>query len=114
VRLNRAELLQRLVQEAGFIDVRRSWRNYQNEIESPELFWEIHRTIRSDARKRLLDAPSTMVDDVRSRFLDASRRTLDRGGRLTFPISAVFVVGQRPGGTPDSPRAVGLPTSLHR
>jgi ubiquinone/menaquinone biosynthesis C-methylase UbiE len=110
VRLDRSALLRRLVREAGFVDVRRDWRNYQNEIETPELFWDIQRTIRSDARKRLLDAPAAMVDDVRTRFLDASRRTLDRGGRLTFPISAVFVAGRRPGDAPSAPdRAAGQP-----
>ena len=93
--LNRSELLVRLVEEAGFVDVRRSWRNYQNEIATPEEFWNIHRTIRSDARKRLLSAPRKMLDDVRARFFAACQQTLARGGTMTFPISAVFVAGRK-------------------
>jgi ubiquinone/menaquinone biosynthesis C-methylase UbiE len=93
--LNRSELLTRLVREAGFVDARRSWRNYQNEIGNPEEFWNLHRTIRSDARKRLLSAPQEMVDDVRARFLEACRQTLARGGVLTFPISAVCVSARK-------------------
>ena len=95
--LNRSELLVRLVREAGFVDAQRSWRNYQNEIGSPEEFWNLHRTIRSDARKRLLSAPQEMVDDVRGRFLQACQQTLARGGVMTFPISAVFVSARKTG-----------------
>jgi hypothetical protein len=100
-RLNRAELLVRLVEGAGFAHVQRSWRNYQNEVATPEEFWNLHRTIRSDARKRLLSAPREMLDDVRARFLEACHQTLARGGTMTFPISAVFV----------SARKIGAPIS---
>jgi len=93
--LNRSELLVRLVEQAGFVDVRRSWRNYQNEIETPEEFWNIHRTIRSDARKRLLSAPQEMLDDVRAHFFQTCHLTLARGGIMTFPISAVFVSARK-------------------
>jgi len=93
--LSRSELLVRLVEKAGFVDVRRSWRNYQNEIETPEEFWNIHRTIRSDARKRLLSAPPPMLADVRARFFAACEKTLARGGTMTFPISAVFVAARK-------------------
>jgi len=93
--LNRSELLVRLVEGAGFAEVRHSWRNYQNEIEDPEEFWKLHRTIRSDARKRLLSAPPEMLDDVRARFLAACHETLSRGGIMTFPISAVFVSARK-------------------
>jgi ubiquinone/menaquinone biosynthesis C-methylase UbiE len=93
---SRAVLLTRLVREAGFTHVRRSWRNYQNEVATPEEFWEIHRTIRSDARKRLLDAAPEVLERVRGRFMERCRLTLERGGVLAFPISAVFVVGEKP------------------
>jgi ubiquinone/menaquinone biosynthesis C-methylase UbiE len=93
--LNRSELLVSLVEDAGFIDVQRSWRNYQNQIGTPEEFWNLHRTIRSDARKRLLSAPPEMLDDVRARFLEACHETLARGGIMAFPISAVFVSARK-------------------
>jgi ubiquinone/menaquinone biosynthesis C-methylase UbiE len=94
--LNRAALLTNLVSAVGFTRVRRSWRNYQNEVRSAEEFWEIHRTIRSDSRKRLLGAPSATIERVRARFMDECRRTLRKRGVLAFPISAVFVVAERP------------------
>jgi len=95
-RLDRAPLLHALVRGAGFTDVRVSWRNYQNEIEGAEEFWDLHRTIRSDSRKRLLVAPAGVEQDVRREFMDECRRTLERGGVMTFPISVVFVTARKP------------------
>lgn len=95
-RLNRVPLLRELVRAAGFTDLRVSWRNYQNEIETPEEFWDLHRTIRSDSRKRLLVAPAGVEDQVRREFMDECTRTLRRGGVMTFPISVVFVAAAKP------------------
>ena len=97
-RLDRVPLLRDLVRDAGFADVAISWRNYQNEIESAEEFWDLHRTIRSDSRKRLLVAAAGVEEGVRREFMDECRRTLDRGGVLTFPISVVFVTARKPEG----------------
>jgi ubiquinone/menaquinone biosynthesis C-methylase UbiE len=95
-RLDRVPLLRELVRGAGFTDLRVSWRNYQNEIETPEEFWDLHRTIRSDSRKRLLVAPAGVEDEVRREFMDECTRTLHRGGVMTFPISVVFVTAAKP------------------
>jgi ubiquinone/menaquinone biosynthesis C-methylase UbiE len=95
-RLDRVPLLRELVRGAGFTDLRVSWRNYQNEIETPEEFWDLHRTIRSDSRKRLLVAPAGVEDEVRREFMDECTRTLHRGGVMTFPISVVFVTATKP------------------
>ena len=95
-RLNRVPLLRELVRGAGFIDLQVSWRNYQNEIETPEEFWDLHRTIRSDSRKRLLVAPSGVEDEVRREFMDECTRTVRRGGVMTFPISVVFLTAAKP------------------
>jgi ubiquinone/menaquinone biosynthesis C-methylase UbiE len=94
-RLDRAPLLRDLVRGAGFTGIHVSWRNYQNEIESPEEFWDLHRTIRSDSRKRLLVAPPGVEDDVRQEFMAECQRTLHRGGVMTFPISVVFVTARK-------------------
>jgi ubiquinone/menaquinone biosynthesis C-methylase UbiE len=95
-RRDRVPLLRELVRGAGFTDLRVSWRNYQNEIETPEEFWDLHRTIRSDSRKRLLVAPAGVEDEVRREFMDECTRTLHRGGVMTFPISVVFVTATKP------------------
>jgi hypothetical protein len=95
--LNRVPLLRTLVRGAGFADVAVSWRNYQNEIESADEFWDLHRTIRSDSRKRLLVAPPGVEQEVRREFMDECRETLERGGVMTFPISVVFVTARKPG-----------------
>ena len=94
--LNRVPLLRTLVRGAGFTGVEVSWRNYQNEIESAEEFWDLHRTIRSDARKRLLVAPAGIEQEVRREFMDECHKTLKRGGVMTFPISVVFVTARKP------------------
>jgi len=98
-RLDRAPLLRDLIRGAGFTDVRVSWRNYQNEIESPEEFWDLHRTIRSDSRKRLLVAPPGVEAEVRREFMAECGRTVERGGVMTFPISVVFVTARKPEAT---------------
>jgi len=95
-RLDRAPLLRELAQDAGFVDIDVSWRNYQNQIESADEFWDLHRTIRSDSRKRLLVAPPGVEAEVRQEFMDECRRTLLRGGVMTFPISVVFVTARKP------------------
>jgi len=94
--LNRVPLLQALARDAGFASIETSWRNYQNEVESPDEFWDIHRTIRSDSRKRLLVAPPGVEQQVREEFMAECQRTLARGGVLTFPISVVFVTARKP------------------
>ena len=95
--LNRVPLLRRLVGDAGFSGVTTSWRNYQNEVDSAEEFWDLHRTIRSDSRKRLLVARPGAEDEVKREFMDACRRTIERGGVMAFPISVVFLTAQKPG-----------------
>ena len=97
IRLNRAGLLRQLVLDAGFEDARRTWRNYQNEIEDVEEYWDLHRTIRSDVRKRLLLASPAVVEQVREEFVTACRRAVERGGVLASPISVVFVIARKPG-----------------
>ena len=94
--LNRGPLLEALIRDAGFEAIETSWRNYQNPIESPDEFWEVHRTIRSDSRKRLLVAPPGVEQQVRAEFMAECRRTLARGGVMTFPISVVFVTARKP------------------
>lgn len=94
--LDRVPLLQKLVGDAGFEATETSWRNYQNQIDSPDEFWDVHRTIRSDSRKRLLVAPAGVEQQVRDEFMAECRRTLDRGGVMTFPISVVFVTARKP------------------
>jgi hypothetical protein len=84
------------VHGAGFTDLDVTWRNYQNEIESAEEYWDLHRTIRSDSRKRLLVAPARVEDEVRREFMDECRSTLARGGVMTFPISVVFLTARKP------------------
>ena len=95
--LNRVPLLRGLVRDAGFSGVATSWRNYQNEVDSAEEFWDLHRTIRSDSRKRLLVARPGAEDEVKREFMDACRRTIERGGVMAFPISVVFVTARKPG-----------------
>jgi ubiquinone/menaquinone biosynthesis C-methylase UbiE len=96
IRLNRAGLLRQLVRDAGFEDVERSWRNYQNEIGDVEEYWDLHRTIRSDVRKQLLLAAPSVVEQVREEFVTACRRAVEVGGVLASPISVVFVTAKKP------------------
>ena len=95
--LNRAGTVADLARAAGFTRLGRSWRNYQNDVATADEFWEMQRTICTRARKRLLAAPAAVIDSVRREFLETCRSTVESGGRLVFPISAVFVTATKPG-----------------
>jgi ubiquinone/menaquinone biosynthesis C-methylase UbiE len=94
--LNRAGAVAALARAAGFTRLGRSWRNFQNDVATADEFWEMQRTICTRARKRLLAAPPALIDAVQREFLDRCRATVARGGRLVFPISAVFVTAVKP------------------
>jgi ubiquinone/menaquinone biosynthesis C-methylase UbiE len=94
--LNRSGAVAALARAAGFARVGWSWRNYQIEIGTTDEYWEMQRTICTRARKRLLDAPPAVVQAVEADFREACRTTLERGGRLVFPISAIFVTARKP------------------
>lgn len=94
--LNRSGAVASLARAAGFARVQWSWRNYQIEIGTTDEYWEMQRTICTRARKRLLDAPPAVVQAVEADFRAACRSTLERGGRLVFPISAIFITARKP------------------
>ena len=96
-KLNRTGAVADLARAAGFTRIGRSWRNFQNDVATADEFWEMQRTICTRARKRLLAAPPAVVDSVKREFLERCRATVERGGRLVFPISAVFVTAVKPG-----------------
>lgn len=94
--LNRAGAVAALARAAGFTRLGRSWRNFQNDVATADEFWEMQRTICTRARKRLLAAPPALIDAVQREFLARCRATVAQGGRLVFPISAVFVTAVKP------------------
>jgi ubiquinone/menaquinone biosynthesis C-methylase UbiE len=94
--LSRSEAIATLARRAGFERIDWSWKNYQNEVATADEFWEMQRTICTRARKRLLSASPDVIETVRRQFVDTCRVTLERGGHLVFPISAVFVAARKP------------------
>jgi ubiquinone/menaquinone biosynthesis C-methylase UbiE len=95
--LSRADAIMALARGAGFDRVEWTWQNFQNEVAGADEFWEVQRTICTRARKRLLSAAPEAIEAVRTRFIETCRRTLQRGGQLVFPVSAVFVTARKPG-----------------
>lgn len=85
-----------LARAAGFTQIRTSWRNYQNGVDTAAEFWDMQRTICTGARKRLMDATPQVVANVRAEFVATAEATLARRGSLVFPISAVFVTAVKP------------------
>ena len=85
-----------LVRSAGFHDLRSDWAGHQAYLDTPEEYWDIQRTFSSLARKRLSAAPPEKVDQLREDFLITCKRVQGRGGRLTYPVAAYYVVAHRP------------------
>jgi hypothetical protein len=75
-----------------------SWRGVEGVIETPEEFWDLQRTFSSFARKRLMDADARQAEAVRAEFLETCREVQARGGKLTYPYGALYVVAKRPSG----------------
>ncbi|MDX1545982.1 MAG: methyltransferase domain-containing protein [Rhodothermales bacterium] len=93
---NRAAVVPRLVEAAGFAEVRRYWQGYYPEVETAEAFWELQATFSSLARKRLAAARPEAVEALRAEFFATCAAVLERGGRLVYPNAALFVTAVRP------------------
>lgn len=95
---NRAGVVPRLVEAAGFAEIRRYWQGYYPEVATPEAFWELQATFSSLARKRLAAARPASVEALRAEFFATCAAVLERGGRLVYPNAALFVTAVRPAG----------------
>ena len=87
----RAEPVQALARQAGFIDIATRWIGYNHQIDSPEEFWELQRTFSSLARKRINEAPQGKVDALRKAFMATCEHVLARGGTLVYPVGVLIV-----------------------
>ena len=91
---NRAAVVPRLLQDAGFVDLRTDWRGYEATVGSVEDFLDLQATFSSRARKRLAAADEA----ARKRALTEARQeceaVLARGGRLVYPYAAFFAAGR--------------------
>lgn len=85
-----------LIQRAGFDNLRSSWEGHQAVLDTPEEFWEMQRTFSSLARKRLSIAPPEKVEQLRDEFFSTCKQVQRRGGKLTYPVAAFYVVAHRP------------------
>lgn len=94
----RTQKVPELIREAGFCSLQTSWCGAEAVIETPQEFWDLQRTFSSFARKRLLDADARQAETVREEFLQTCREVQARGGRLTYPYGALYVVAKRPPG----------------
>ncbi len=89
-----------LIRDAGFCSLQTSWCGAEAVIETPEEFWDLQRTFSSFARKRLLDVDARLAEAVRAEFLETCREVQARGGKLTYPYGALYVVAKRPTAQP--------------
>lgn len=94
--LSRPQKVIELIKKAGFNILKTDWHGHQHKINSPQHFWEIQRTFSSIARKRLMTATSIEYQTVYDNFINACRRVQSRGGSLTYPVGAFYIVAHRP------------------
>jgi ubiquinone/menaquinone biosynthesis C-methylase UbiE len=93
---NRTRALQRLVRDAGFLDLREDWEGHEATLKTPADFWDIQRTFSSIARKRLNRATPEQVVEVRTKFDARCQQVLARSGKLVYPVGAFFVAAKKP------------------
>src|SRR5258708_2309135 len=96
----RTQKVPELICDAGFCSLQTSWSGAEALIDTPEEFWDLQRTFSSFARKRLLDVGAGQAEAVRAEFLETCREVQARGGKLTYPYGALFVVAKRPTAQP--------------
>ncbi|MGH2404406.1 MAG: class I SAM-dependent methyltransferase [bacterium] len=93
---NPIQSLTRLISHAGFREVKYDWEGCVASFADPEEFWEVQNTYSSFARQRLIEAPPEKVAGIRAEFFEKCETVLSRGGRLIYPIGAIFVTGHKP------------------
>ena len=86
----------RMMQAAGFQDIRTTWEGHDGIVGSKEEFWDVQVTFSSLARKRLATAPAAAIEGLRREFDEGCVRALDAGGRLRYPTGALVVAATAP------------------
>ena len=84
------------LRQAGFVEVRTSWRSHSQRIETASEFWELQLTFSSMARKRCEQLTESRLRDLRSGFLKGCEAVQSRGGELVYRNAALVVSGRRP------------------
>ncbi|MBI1722468.1 MAG: methyltransferase domain-containing protein [Gemmatimonadetes bacterium] len=84
-----------LIAKAGFSKLKYDWEASVASFVDPEEFWDVQNTYSSFARQRLIEAPPEKVAQIRAEFLEKCETVISRGGRLIYPIGAVFVSGSK-------------------
>lgn len=95
-RLESTAAVIKLLESAGFRQIKWSWEGQQSEVETAEEFWELQTTFSSMARKRLSDASPEMIDVIRKEFFEACHLVQKRGGALVYPSGALFFCADKP------------------
>lgn len=88
--------LPRLVQEAGFVKLQRTWDGYSPRFSDVEEYWELQATYSTFARKRLSAAQPEQVAAVKKEFSDTCTAVVARGGALSYRYGAMIVAAERP------------------
>lgn len=88
--------IEQLVRDAGFTEVKTSWRGQYSIIESAEDFWLLQMTFSSLARKRIAAADTEVVSQLRAEFDRRCEQVLRKNGRLVYQTGAAIVSGKKP------------------
>ena len=88
--------IEQLVRDAGFTEVKTSWKGQYSIIESAEDFWLLQMTFSSLARKRIASADAKVVAQLRAEFDRRCEQVLRKNGRLVYQTGAAIVSGKKP------------------
>jgi ubiquinone/menaquinone biosynthesis C-methylase UbiE len=85
-----------LIREAKFDVTQTFWQGHLARFDTAEEFWSVQRTFSSIARKRLSNAPDNKLDQLYQEFLGICRKVQSKGGSLSYPFGAFYVVARKP------------------
>ena len=84
-----------IVSEAGAIDVRERFLNFQIEAPiSPDEFWELRSAISATLREKLAGFSEEQVERVRQEVKEAARQFFPNG-HMSFPGEMIIVTGRK-------------------
>ena len=84
-----------ILKEAGAIDVRERFLNFQIEAPvSPDEFWELRSATSATLREKLTGLPEERVNQVRQEVKEAARRFFSNG-QMNFPAQMIIVSARK-------------------
>lgn len=84
-----------LLRNAGFVDLKTSWRGREFVFDDPEEFWDLQTTFSSIARKRIAAAEASDVTRLKDAFRSDCEAVQKKGGRLVYRVGTAIIAARK-------------------